>query len=71
VVQENNQRFGIYGQGSRLIGEYELPTYPTSAGTVKRVLLTPITITLDATVVGGCAFLYFAPCLVGGLPSIR
>jgi hypothetical protein len=71
VVQENNQRFGIYGQGSRLVGEYDLPTYPTSAGTVKRVLLTPITLALDATVVGGYAFEYLAPWFIGNLSAIR
>jgi hypothetical protein len=58
VVRENNLRFGLYQRENKLIGEYDLPIYPTSAGTVKRALLAPFAVALDVTVVGGMAFVY-------------
>jgi hypothetical protein len=71
VVRENNQRFSLYREGNTLVGDYDLPTYPTSAGTVKRVLLTPITLTLDATIIGGWLFREFAPALISSARFIR
>ena len=35
--------------------EYELPVYRDASGRVKQVLLTPVAVTADATIVGGVA----------------
>jgi hypothetical protein len=58
VLSSKMNRFEVYRKGHKFVGEYELPVYPTQAGTVKRVLLTPFTLTADVTIVGGIAALY-------------
>jgi hypothetical protein len=53
VLSLRTNRFELYGKGHKFLGEYDLPVYPTAAGNVKRVLLTPFTLAADVTIVGG------------------
>ena len=53
VLSVRTNRFELYGKGHKYVGEYDLPVYPTAAGNVKRVLLTPFTLAADVTIVGG------------------
>ncbi len=50
-------QFELFRDGQSL-GIFDLPTYPSSSGKVKKILLTPITVALDATVIGGVIYTY-------------
>ena len=65
VMRTNAMTFVILRPDKLPEGPYELPVYRTSDGTLKIALLTPVTVALDATVVGGAAA-YFALGLLGG-----
>ena len=60
VLSARTNAFQLYRKGPELIGEYNLPIYPTAAGNVKRVLLTPFTLAVDATIVGGAVIVWAA-----------
>lgn len=52
--------FTIYSDG-REIGSYELPVYADGVGRAERIALTPVAVTIDASIVGGatgCLCLY-------------
>jgi hypothetical protein len=48
AVTENHQRFAIYRDGNRLVGQFELPTYRSSIGLVKGLIVMPWALGLDA-----------------------
>jgi hypothetical protein len=56
VVSTNNQPFTLYTNEVSL-GSFDLPVYADASGRTKQVLLTPITVTADLTIVGGYLFL--------------
>ena len=57
LMTSNHQDFGLYLNGQNL-GDYELPVYPDRTGRALQVMLTPITVVADITVIGGVIFLY-------------
>jgi hypothetical protein len=60
VVSTNGQSFFLWS-GQQQLGFYGLPVYLTTSGQrVKQVLLTPLAVAADATIIGG------AVALVGG-----
>ena len=61
VVATNGQDFILYA-GKRKLGPYELPVYPDASGRTKQVLLTPLAVVADLTIVGGV----LAVCLLPG-----
>ena len=52
IQTENLYRFTLISQNGESLGEFVLPTYRSRFGTVKCVALTPITLAVDATVIG-------------------
>ena len=48
-------------------GPFELPTYRCSTTDIKRVLLTPLAVALDATIIGGGCFFMAAAHANGGI----
>jgi hypothetical protein len=73
VFTARTNRFELYGRGQKFVGEYDLPVYPTSAGNVKRVLLTPFTLAADVTIVGGIVAVWalFQPATYEALARIH
>lgn len=57
LVNANGRNFTLWLNGEA-VGEHELPVYDDGSGYVKRVLWTPATVVADATIVGGCLFLW-------------
>jgi len=57
--------FTIYRTNAPPDGPYRLPAYRTATGDLKIVLLTPVTVTLDASLVGG----FVAYWIIYGLAS--
>ena len=57
VVSTNNQAFTLYTNEVSL-GSFELSVYADASGKTKQVLLTPITVTADLTILGGFLFLW-------------
>lgn len=57
LVNTNGRTFSLWLNGER-VGDHDLPVYDDGSGRVKRVLLTPATVVADATIVGGCLFLW-------------
>jgi hypothetical protein len=45
-------RFTLISQSGESLGEFVLPTYRNGLGTANCVALTPITLVVDATVIG-------------------
>jgi len=63
----SHQNFELYSSGSSL-GTYDLPVYRDAVSTAEQIAITPLAVTIDATLVGSVAFLYLAahgffPCL--------
>ncbi|PWU21500.1 MAG: hypothetical protein C5B50_01520 [Verrucomicrobia bacterium] len=56
----NGDSFTLHWPGSHA-GPYELPVYPDASGRTKQVLLTPLTVAADITIVGGFLFVMFYP----------
>jgi hypothetical protein len=54
VCDTNLNTFALYS-GNHEIGSYDLPVYKDHTGTVEKVALTPVAVTADAGIVGGCA----------------
>jgi hypothetical protein len=57
AVAFTNQTFTLYSHGMKL-GTYELPVYADASGRTKQVLLTPVAVTADLTIIGGFLFLW-------------
>ena len=49
VMSDNGREFTLY-DGETTVGTYELPFYPKPSGRVKQILLTPLTVAVDATI---------------------
>jgi len=60
IVSTNGHAFALH-QADRELGSYELPVYADASGRVKQVLLTPITVAADLTIVGGVVACYCLP----------
>ncbi len=73
VLSSRTNRFALYEKRDKLIGEYDLPIYATASGNVKRVLLTPLTLAADVTIVGGviAAFALTQPATYESLANIH
>jgi len=56
VVSTDNQSFTLYTNEMSL-GSFDLPVYTDASRKTKQVLLTPVTVTTDLTIVGGYLFL--------------
>ena len=56
-LSDNGREFTLY-DGDTLLGTYELPVYPKPSGRVKQILLTPLTVAADVTLVGVCVVGY-------------
>lgn len=54
VKATNTPAFTVYS-ARREIGSYELPVYNDGVGRTERVALTPVAVTIDATIIGGAA----------------
>jgi len=54
VCNTNFDTLALYSS-DRKIGAYELPVYKDRQGTVEKIALTPVAVTADAAIVGGCA----------------
>lgn len=52
VAITNSAAFTVFSDECEL-GSYELPVYNDGVGQVERVALTPVAVTMDATVIGG------------------
>jgi hypothetical protein len=62
VTTTNAPAYALFSNG-REIGSYELPVYNDGVGQAERMALTPVAVTIDATIVGGaagclCLYLY-------------
>ena len=68
AVSTNGQDFTLFSTTEK-IGPYELPVYKDASGRVKQVLLTPVTVVADATIVGGLLFLWWWSA--GGLSDVH
>src|SRR6266446_1801768 len=60
LVSTNGHAFALL-LADRELGTYELPVYADASGRVKQVLLTPITVAADLTIVGGVVVCYCLP----------
>ena len=56
MVITNDRNFTLWLDGQS-VSDHELPVYDDGSGRVKQVLLTPVTVVADLTIVGGCLFL--------------
>jgi hypothetical protein len=60
VIAANGQAFTLHDDRDTLVS-YELPVYNDGLGRVQRIALTPVAVTVDLTIVGGCiGYLYLA-----------
>jgi hypothetical protein len=66
IASTNGNGFTLYS-ASKELGSYELPVYRDASGRTKQVLLTPLTVTADVTIIGGLLAVYFSPWLLPGL----
>lgn len=68
LTTTNGSGFTIISTNADYSGSFELPTYPTAFGTGKLVALTPVTVALDVSVVGGVIgyFILYAWAQSGG-----
>lgn len=60
IAGTNSTVFTVFFDECEL-GSYELPVYNDGMGRVERVALTPVAVTMDATIIGGvlgCSWLY-------------
>jgi hypothetical protein len=64
----NGYSFTLHS-GDTTVGSYELPVYADASGRTKQILLTPITIVADLTIVGG--FIFVMAWSTGGLGWIH
>ena len=60
VVATNGQDFTLYS-GETKLGAHELPVYFDATGRTKQVLLTPLTVLADITIVGGVVAIALLP----------
>ena len=67
VASTNRPAFALWSEG-RSISSHELPVFLDRSGRVTQVLLTPVAVVADATVVGGVIF--FFAWAKGGLNSL-
>jgi hypothetical protein len=65
LVSTDGRTFTLYSSGKK-IGAYDLPVYRDASGRVKQVLLTPLAVTADVTILGGLIYAE-AMCHAGGL----
>jgi hypothetical protein len=69
VVATNNVCFTLFS-GSAEIDSHRLPVYDDGTGQTKRILLTPLTVTADAAIVGGfLGYLYLEGVAQGQDPG--
>ena len=57
VVGTNGTDFSLRS-GEEIVGSYELPIYEDASGKTKQVLLTPVAVVADLTIIGGFLFLW-------------
>jgi len=57
VVGTNGLDF-LLRSGENTVGSYELPVYADASGKTKQVLLTPVAVVADLTIIGGFLFLW-------------
>jgi len=55
ITLTNDNQFTIVCTNGPAQGHFELPTYRGATGNLKLALLTPVTLVLDASIVGGVA----------------
>jgi len=60
VVGTNGTDFTLRS-GERTVGVYDLPVYEDASGKTKQVLLTPLAVAADLTIIGGVLFVYCWP----------
>lgn len=60
VVAPNGQDFTLYS-GARKMGDHELPVYRDASGRTQQVLLTPLAVAADLTIVGGVLAVWLLP----------
>lgn len=53
VSGTNSQSFTVFSKGGKAGTDYELPVYNDGVGRAERIALTPVTATMDATIIGG------------------
>jgi hypothetical protein len=69
VAATNGQSFSLYSGGIKT-ASYDLPSYNDGTGEVEKVLLTPVTIAGDLTIIGAVAgYIYFGGLNSGYNPS--
>jgi hypothetical protein len=66
VVSTNAQSFVLRSPKDEK-GPYQLPVYADASGRTKQILLTPVTVAADLTIVGGYLFVFAWEC--GGLQA--
>jgi hypothetical protein len=66
AMQEDDDSFTLYHGGEQL-ESYKLPTYVEPSRRVKQILLTPLALAGDATVIGAVIGLYCAPDLLDSI----
>jgi hypothetical protein len=69
VVATNGQDFTLYS-GERKISDYELPVYRDASGRTKQILLTPLAVVADLTIVGGVLAVWLLPAWWGSLNNL-
>lgn len=60
IVTTNGVDFSLRS-GERTIGSYELPVYADASGKTKQLLLTPLAVVADVTIIGGIIAVYCWP----------
>jgi len=58
IASTNDIAFTLFAEG-RLPATHRLPVYQDPVGRTKRILLTPLAVAADATIVGGYVFLWW------------
>jgi hypothetical protein len=68
VARQDDDFFTLYSGGEKL-DPYKLPAYPDPSRRAKQVLLTPLAVTLDATIIGAVMGAYWSPYMLASLNS--
>ena len=66
IQTENPNRFTLVKATGESLGTFDLPTYHAPFWTAKCLALTPLTVAVDATIIGSIAFGLYAYARVGG-----
>jgi hypothetical protein len=65
VYETNSQSFALFS-GGREVGSYDLPVYNDGRGRIEKIVLTPVAISVDITIIGGCVAILWAYALGQG-----